>query len=128
MTPRSAMIQSTRVLARIATRSWLPTPSVVRPAAIALARSATCDQVTHAIPSSGVGYPKAFFSGVAATRCRNMSGIDRYGTSKVMVGVTLRKHARDHRHAFDAVTAGYGSGDRLTRVPSGSCYWGGRPL
>jgi hypothetical protein len=45
-------------------------------------------------------------SGVAATRCRNMSGIDRYGTSKVMVGVTLRKHIRDRRHVLTRLLQG----------------------
>src|SRR6266508_801020 len=86
MIPRSARTHSIRVLERIATRSSGCTPSPRSPAAIALARSATWDQVSQAGESASVGpgWPKARASGVALTRWRNMSGMDRYGSFEVV--------------------------------------------
>jgi hypothetical protein len=84
MMPRSATIQSSRVPARIATRSSWPTPRVVRPAAMALARAPICAQVNHTGLSFASGPPNARAFGVEATRLRNMSGMDLYGTSKVI--------------------------------------------
>src|SRR5690606_3292315 len=82
--PRSARIHSTRVVAAMATRSSGCTPSECRPAAIALARSPTVFPLSHAIAPFD-GYAKASLSGVAATRCRNMSGIDLYGACRLSV-------------------------------------------
>src|SRR6266545_1178879 len=94
MIPRSARTHSIRVLERIATRSSGCTPSPRSPAAIALARSATWDQVSQAGESASVGpgWPKARASGVALTRWRNMSGMDRYGSFEVVEAGTVIGH------------------------------------
>ena len=69
--------QSSRVFARIATLSSLPTPSVVRPAAMALALAPICAQVCQTGLSFASGAPKACASGVAVTRFKNISEMER---------------------------------------------------
>src|SRR5688572_8230558 len=86
MMPRSASTHSTRVEEAIATPSSGLTPIACRPAAIAVARSPTSFQVSHTGPS-GPGEANALAAGVAATRCRNMSGKDLYGRcSGLLIG------------------------------------------
>jgi hypothetical protein len=55
MTPKSASTHSSLVPDRIATRSSGRTPSPISPAAIAVARSPTCRQVSQPTCSSAVG-------------------------------------------------------------------------